>query len=60
MTQGYGSAMGAQYDSQSGHLTLEQAVELTTHRGGDAVEIHAQHAEIRPRRAALLAARGHS
>ena len=46
MTQGYGSAMGAQYDSQSGYLTLEQAVELTTYRGGDAVEIHAQHAEL--------------
>ncbi len=46
MTQGSGSAMGAQYDSQSGYLTLEQAVELTTYRGGDAVEIHAQHAEI--------------
>ena len=46
MTQGYGSAMGAQYDSQSGNLTLEQAVELTTYRGGNAVEIYAQHAEI--------------
>ena len=38
--------MGAQYDSQSGRLTLEQAVELKTYRGGDAVEIHAQHAEL--------------
>ena len=46
LTQGYGSAMGARYDSQSGYLTLEQAVELTTHRGGDAVQIHAQHAEF--------------
>ena len=46
MTQGYGSAMGAQYDSQSGYLTLERAMELTTYRGGNAVEIHAQHAEI--------------
>ncbi|MGA2205591.1 MAG: LptA/OstA family protein [Terracidiphilus sp.] len=46
LTQGYGSAMGARYDSQSGSLTLEQAVELTTHRGGDAVQIHAQHAEF--------------
>ncbi len=44
--QGSGSATGASYDSQSGHLTLEQAVELTTNRGGDAVEIHAQHAEL--------------
>ena len=46
MTQGYGSAIGARYDSQSGYLTLQQAVELTTHKGRDAVEIHAQHAEI--------------
>ncbi len=46
MTQGYGSAMGAQFDSQSGYLTLEQAVELTTYRGRDAVRIHAQHAEL--------------
>ena len=38
--------MGASYDSQSGYLTLEQAVELTTHRGGDEVQIHAQHAEF--------------
>ena len=44
--QGAGSAVGASYDSQSGYLTLEQAVELTTHRGGDEVEIHAQHAEF--------------
>ncbi len=38
--------MGASYDSQSGYLTLEQAVELTTQRGGDEVQIHAQHAEF--------------
>ncbi len=44
--QGSGSAVGAKYDSQSGYLTLEQAVELTTHRGGDEVQIHAQHAEF--------------
>ena len=44
--QGAGSATGASYDSQSGYLTLEQAVELTTNRGGDEVEIHAQHAEF--------------
>ena len=48
---------GRQYDSQSGYLTLEQAVELTTHRGGDAVEIHAQHAELdRSARLCLLRA----
>ncbi len=44
--QGAGSATGASYNSQSGNLTLEQAVELTTNRGGDEVEIHAQHAEF--------------
>jgi lipopolysaccharide export system protein LptA len=46
MKQGFGSAIGAQYDSQSGYLTLQQAVQLTTYKGRDAVEIHAQHAEI--------------
>ena len=45
-TEGSGSAIGASYDSQSGYLKLEQAVELTTHRGGDEVKIHAQHAEF--------------
>jgi lipopolysaccharide export system protein LptA len=44
--QGSGSAIGASYNSQSGYLTLEQAVELTTHRDGDEVKIHAQHAEF--------------
>jgi lipopolysaccharide export system protein LptA len=46
MTQGYGSAVGATYDSQRGYLTLAQAVELTTYRGEDEVRIHAQHAEF--------------
>ena len=44
--QGAGSAMGASYNSQSGYLTLEQAVELTTNRDGDEVKIRAQHAEF--------------
>jgi lipopolysaccharide export system protein LptA len=44
--QGDGSALGAKYDSQGGYLTLEQAVELTTHRGGDQVQVRAQHAEF--------------
>jgi lipopolysaccharide export system protein LptA len=44
--QGSGSAVGASYNSQSGYLTLDQAVEMTTHRGVDQVEIHAQHAEL--------------
>ena len=46
LAQGYGSAIGARYDSQSGYLTLEQAVELTTRRGADTVVIRAQHAEF--------------
>jgi lipopolysaccharide export system protein LptA len=46
MTKGYGSAVGASYDSQRGYLTLVQAVELTTYRGADEVKIHAQHGEF--------------
>jgi lipopolysaccharide export system protein LptA len=46
MAQGSGSAMGATFDSQQGYLVLDRAVELTTRRGGDTVEIHAQHAEF--------------
>jgi len=46
MTKGYGSAVGASYDSQHGNLTLMHAVELTTYRGQDEVHIHAQHAEF--------------
>ena len=46
MTQAEGSSMGATYDSQKGTLVLDHAVELTTRRGGDTVEIHAQHAEF--------------
>ncbi len=44
--EGSGSAMGASYDSQNGHLTLEQAVEMTTQRSGNEVRIRAQHAEL--------------
>ena len=44
MSQGSGSSMGATYDSQQGILVLDRAVELTTKRGEDTVEIHAQHA----------------
>ncbi|HEV2488154.1 MAG TPA: LptA/OstA family protein [Terracidiphilus sp.] len=47
VTQGSGSSMGATYDSQQGTLALDHAVELTTRRGSDTVEIHAQHAEFR-------------
>jgi lipopolysaccharide export system protein LptA len=46
ITQGTGSAVGASFNSQSGYLKLMQAVELTTRRGRDPVEIHAQQAEF--------------
>jgi lipopolysaccharide export system protein LptA len=46
MTKGFGSAVGASYDSERGYLTLMQNVELTTYRGQDEVHIHAQHAEF--------------
>lgn len=46
MTQGTGSAVGAVYDSQQGSLVLDRQVDLTTRRGGEVVEIHAQHAEF--------------
>jgi lipopolysaccharide export system protein LptA len=46
MAQGSGSAVGASYDSQRSYLTLVQAVVLTTYRGQDEVQIHAQHAEF--------------
>jgi lipopolysaccharide export system protein LptA len=46
MTQGSGSSMGATYDSDSGLLVLDHAVELTTKRGTQTVQIHSQHAEF--------------
>lgn len=46
MTQGSGSAVGATFDSENGHLTLLHAVKLTTYRGEDAVRIQAEHAEF--------------
>jgi len=46
MAQGSGSSLGASYDSQNGFLILDKTVELTTQRGGDTVQIHAQHAEF--------------
>ncbi len=45
ITQGTGSSMGATFDSQQGLLVLDRAVELTVLRGGETVQIHAQHAE---------------
>jgi lipopolysaccharide export system protein LptA len=44
--QASGSAMGASYNSQSGYLTLDRAVEMTTHRGANDVRIDAGHAEL--------------
>ncbi|MFZ0744609.1 MAG: LptA/OstA family protein [Terracidiphilus sp.] len=46
MVQGTGSSVGASYDSQKGWLVLDRAVQLNTHRGAQAVELHAQHAEL--------------
>jgi len=46
MAQGAGSSTGATYDSQQGILVLDRAVELTSRRGAETVQIHAQHAEF--------------
>ena len=46
MVQGAGSAIGAIFDSGKGLLVLDRAVELTTQRGGETIQIHAQHAEF--------------
>jgi lipopolysaccharide export system protein LptA len=46
MMEGSGTAVGAIYDSQSGYLTLDKNVELTTERSGDVVTVHALHAEF--------------
>ncbi|HUD56801.1 MAG TPA: hypothetical protein VMR02_16340 [Terracidiphilus sp.] len=46
LPQGWGSSVGASYDSQNGRLVLDSAVELNTHRGVDPVAIAAQHAEF--------------
>jgi lipopolysaccharide export system protein LptA len=46
MQQGSGSSMGATYDSQQGHLVLDQAVVLNTERNGETVQIRAHHGEF--------------
>jgi lipopolysaccharide export system protein LptA len=46
MAQGTGSSMGATFDSQQGLLVLDRAVEMTTRRGAETVQIHAKHAEF--------------
>lgn len=44
--QGSGSSEGAAFDSDAGTLVLDRAVELTVRRGGENVQIRADHAEI--------------
>jgi lipopolysaccharide export system protein LptA len=46
MAQATGSSMGVTYDSDQGLLVLDHAVELTTRRGAQTVQIHSQHAEF--------------
>jgi lipopolysaccharide export system protein LptA len=46
LAQGTGSSMGASYDSQQGRLVLDRVVELATQRGGETVQVRAQHAEF--------------
>jgi lipopolysaccharide export system protein LptA len=46
LAQGEGSSMGATYDSEKGLLVLDRTVELTTRRGAEPVQLHANHAEF--------------
>jgi lipopolysaccharide export system protein LptA len=46
MAQGSGSSMGATYDSKSGLLVLDRAVELNSDRNGERVTVRAGHAEF--------------
>ncbi len=46
MAQGSGSSMGATYNSKSGLLVLDHAVELKADRSGTKVTVHAEHAEF--------------
>jgi lipopolysaccharide export system protein LptA len=46
MVQGSGSSMGATYNSKTGLLVLDHAVELNSDRNGERVTVHAQHAEF--------------
>jgi lipopolysaccharide export system protein LptA len=46
MQQGWGSSMGASYDSENGKLVLDRAVDLNTRRGADPVHLQAGHAEF--------------
>ncbi|KAA6456274.1 hypothetical protein DYQ86_26115 [Acidobacteria bacterium AB60] len=44
--QGNGSSVGALFDSDTGRLTLDHAVELNVQRGAEPVLLRAQHAEL--------------
>lgn len=46
LLQGSGRSVGARFDSQNGHLELDHAVEIDTHRGIESVSLRAAHAEI--------------
>lgn len=46
IAQGSGSSIGANFDSQSGQLVLDHAVELSLERGGKPMAIHAAHADF--------------
>ncbi len=44
--QGEGTSVGATFDSDSGELVLDSAVELNVHRTAETVALRAQHAEF--------------
>jgi lipopolysaccharide export system protein LptA len=44
--QGEGTSVGATFDSDSGELVLDRAVELNVHRAAETVALRAQHAEF--------------
>ncbi|HEY1984939.1 MAG TPA: hypothetical protein VGG85_05995 [Terracidiphilus sp.] len=46
ITQGTGSSVGANFDSDKGQLVLDHAVQLDIKRGTESVRVHAQHAEF--------------
>ena len=46
LAQGNGSAVGAVFNSDTGHVVLDHDVSMTVQRGKDDVKIHAHHAEF--------------
>jgi lipopolysaccharide export system protein LptA len=46
LAQGNGNAVGALFDSNSGHVVLDHDVVMTVLRGKEDVKIHARHAEF--------------